>query len=214
MPAPSPIPADAIAVVLGGDHGCYALASGVVKCSGLADRGQLGDGTNTSRATFADVKSTLGGIVGLEASRCTGCTSGSELSGRTTCALFPGGTVQCWGQNIYNMLGDGSGSAKNVPVATTVVSGVKQLAIGGLASCALDGTGKVTCWGGTSYLGNSGGTIGVSGVFTTLNSGAEEISATSLFTCASMAGAGVKCWGKGATPGGLSPIGIVDVAGM
>ena len=122
------------------------------------------------------------------------------------CAWLTSGAVQCWGQNLDNLLGDGSGSPKNTPVAATVISGVRQLAVGGFATCALDAGGKVTCWGSKGFVGiNPSPADGVPGV--TIASGVEELATSDIFTCAAMTGAGVKCWG----PNGPQGIGAPDV---
>ena len=45
----------AVEITVGGDHACARNAAGVVSCWGRNDKGQLGDGTNTDRATASPV---------------------------------------------------------------------------------------------------------------------------------------------------------------
>lgn len=199
-PVSVPIPANAISVAVGGTHTCYALASGAVRCAGLNDKGQLGDGTQLGRAVFADVVGAVGGV--LHANRCASCFSGDEKAGRTTCVLSPAGTLQCWGQNIANALGDGSMTAKNNPVANAGVTGAKDFVQSGLASCVLDGAGKVTCWGKSLFVGVRNAADGA--MVATLASGAAELAATSLYTCARKTAGGVVCWAPGGPQGNNS----------
>jgi alpha-tubulin suppressor-like RCC1 family protein len=76
------------AVAAGNDSSCALTSSGGVKCWGLNDRGELGDGTTTSRLTPVDV-------VGLQ-SGVKAVASGTGL-GRA-CALTTAGGVRCWGR--------------------------------------------------------------------------------------------------------------------
>lgn len=79
------------------------------------------------------------------------------------CAALRGGRVQCWGENRFGQLGDGStmrrGAPTDVPVPPAVYVG------GGVdSSCAALASGAVSCWGRNNYgqLGN--GTLEDSGV--------------------------------------------------
>ena len=71
--------------------------------------------------------------------------SPTQLSGGGfhTCALMTGGTVRCWGWNMYGQLGDGSNTARSVPVAVRGLEGATQVSGGAMHSCALVAGGKV-----------------------------------------------------------------------
>jgi len=77
------------------------METGGVRCWGLNNSGQLGDGTNTSNYTTGDV---LTGVRAIAAGYSH------------TCALMETGGVRCWGANLYGQLGDGGGPVRSTPV--------------------------------------------------------------------------------------------------
>ncbi len=58
----SPNAASAASIRLGVEYSCALMASGTVKCWGLNDEGQLGDGTTTNRLTPVDVVGLSSGV--------------------------------------------------------------------------------------------------------------------------------------------------------
>jgi alpha-tubulin suppressor-like RCC1 family protein len=63
-----------------------------------------------------------------------------------TCALVNGG-VWCWGDNLFDDLGNTSDAGSSVPVAVQGLgSGVQALSVGAAHNCALV-NGGVECWG-------------------------------------------------------------------
>ncbi len=77
---------------------CAALADKTVRCWGLNDRGQLGDGTTTDHYSQAPV-------MGITTAVKVGC--GYEFA----CALLEDGTMKCWGDNQAGQLGIGKSVA-------------------------------------------------------------------------------------------------------
>ncbi|TDR44016.1 alpha-tubulin suppressor-like RCC1 family protein [Tahibacter aquaticus] len=131
-------------VSLGEFHSCALLSSGAVKCWGLNDYGQVGDGGNTQQLLPVDV-------AGLGA----GSTSSIEAGGRHTCARSGGGLL-CWGINNRAQLGDGSTANRYVPTpAAGLSAGVNVYSAGGYHTCATR-QGLVYCfgWGENGPLGN------------------------------------------------------------
>jgi alpha-tubulin suppressor-like RCC1 family protein len=191
----SPAPADVAgltsgvaAVSAGGGHACALMTTGSVKCWGSNNDGQLGDGTNGSRATLV-------AVIGLGSS-----VSAIAAGGRHTCAVVNGDGIRCWGYNGYGQLGNGFNLWRPSPVEVVGLgSGVAAIAAGWDHSCAVTAAGGALCWGGNHVAQLGDGTnrnfrywpAWVSG----LSSGVRSISAGGWHTCALTTAGGVKCWG-------------------
>jgi alpha-tubulin suppressor-like RCC1 family protein len=87
-----------------GGHTCALTSQGGVKCWGLNDHGQLGDGSTTNSSAPVDVVGLASGV------------SAITVSGDHTCALTTGGVVLCWGNNVNGQLGDGKVQFSDVPL--------------------------------------------------------------------------------------------------
>src|SRR5262245_60804923 len=126
-------------IAAGGGHTCGLTSAGQVKCWGLNEAGQLGDGSRTGHATPVAVSDLEDGVVSL--------ATGSDH----TCALTDAGGVKCWGWNLYGQLGDGTKIDRPGPVD---VSGLEKdvvaVTAGDTHSCALTTGGAVKCWGDNS----------------------------------------------------------------
>jgi alpha-tubulin suppressor-like RCC1 family protein len=138
----------ATAISVGGGElsACALLSGGTVECWGANNAGQLGNGTTTSSLTPVAVSGLNG---------ATAISTGGGLG--DACALLSGGTVECWGDNYYGELGNGTTTDSSTPVAVSGLSGVTAISVGGGASpCALLSGGTVECWGRNDYgeLGN------------------------------------------------------------
>ena len=130
----------------------------------------------------------------------TGLTSGvtAVAAGLDhSCAVVSGG-VQCWGNNGFGRLGNGSTTSSTTPVqAIAAGSGVTAVAAGTYHSCAVV-SGGVQCWGnnGNGRLGNGSTTQSTTPVQVTgLTSGVTAVAAGDSHSCAVVSG-GVQCWGN------------------
>lgn len=134
----------------------YALLQdGTVWAKGQNGSGQLGDGTNNNRNTWAQIP----GLTGVKQ---------LESSGQGGFALLTDGTVRAWGANQFGQCGDGSMMDRSSPVtvmanSTTPLSGVTQIAGGYSSGHALMSDGTVKSWGANDYgqLGDGSGSTRV-----------------------------------------------------
>ncbi len=141
-------------MVYGYQHVCV-LASGGIYCWGMNSKGQLGDGTTTTRSV--PVATNMSGV--LAGKTITSISAGQY----TTCAVADN-QVYCWGSNYYGALGTGTRSldwaAQSLPVSATAINSViagktiTKLSMGGNGGCIL-ASGEVYCWG-TNTAGELG----------------------------------------------------------
>lgn len=179
---------------LGGIHACALTMTGGVKCWGVNESGQLGDGSTTMRLTPVDVVGLSAGVEQL------------AVGGEFSCAVLTVGGVKCWGANASGQLGDGSKTNRVTPENVYGLSGaaqqptsVAQLTTGNAHACVLEFNGGVQCWGF-----NYGGQLGdgtktdrtTAQVVLGLTSGVKQISTGGHHTCAVTASGGAKCWGN------------------
>src|SRR5262249_10608040 len=74
-----------------------------------------------------------------------------------TCAVFAGGTAQCWGANGSGQLGNGTVStSSSTPVPVSGLTGATGIVGGGAYTCAILATRGARCWGNNPHdqLGN------------------------------------------------------------
>lgn len=140
VPEPVPDLAGVAAVAAGESHTLTLLEDGTVWGWGGNRSGQLGDGNPVSRRLLPVQASGLDGVVAIEASAPAGSSAFSL-------ALRQDGTVWAWGNNSSGQLGDGSTSVRIVPTRVRNLTGVVDIAAGGLHSLALTEDGTVWAWG-------------------------------------------------------------------
>jgi alpha-tubulin suppressor-like RCC1 family protein len=140
------------------------------------------------------------------------------------CALTSDGYVQCWGDNSYGELGNGTNTGSSTPVVVSGISAATAISSGTYHNCAVD-AGAAKCWGWNSsgQLGDGTTTnrstpVTVSG----LSSGVSAVSAGGFFSCALMSTGTVKCWGtnvegqlgNGTTTASLTPVDVTGLSGV
>ncbi len=177
--------ADVIAA--GAHHTCAVLTSGVMKCWGYNDYGQIGDGTTVESSTPVDVLGLSSGVQAIAA------------GGAYTCAVLTSGGMKCWGYNSDGQLGDGTTVDKTTPVNVFGFFSGQTISAGSAHTCALLDSGGMRCWGDNGWGQLGDGTsvdrvtpVDVSG----LTSGVQAIAAGWLHTCAVLDSGGMKCWGN------------------
>jgi alpha-tubulin suppressor-like RCC1 family protein len=166
------------------------VQNGGARCWGVNGDGELGDGTTTNSNVPVTVKSLPGKLAQVAAGF------------GHACALLLDGSMECWGNNQYGQLGNGSTSNSSTPVTVTGLAGsVTQIAVGASYTCALLSTGGVQCWGlgaeGELGNGNSGsGYQSSSPVSVTGLTSGVSIAASGSATCAAQSDGSVWCWGN------------------
>lgn len=161
------------------------------------------------------------------AGSCSARTASAMSGGHWfTCALSDSGGVQCWGDNSFGQLGDGSTTRRsvgdNVIGLTTDVNGI---ATGEAHACAVTSSGGARCWGrnNASQLGD-GTTINrpTPVAVTGLASGVAAIAAGFAHTCARTTAGGIQCWGAnsngqlgdGTATATTTPVAVVGLTGI
>ncbi len=190
-------------IAVGGNHTCALLDTGLVRCWGHNNFGQLGYNTADNVGSSTPISNygyvNLGGIA-------VKIAAGYEH----TCALMDTGKVRCWGHNNFGQLGYGHTnnigdnelpfSEGDVDVGGTV----KNIVAGGYHTCALLDTGKVRCWGYNAYgqLGNSNTSNNIgdaelpsSVAPVSIGGNVLQLSAGKFHTCALLDTGNVRCWG-------------------
>jgi alpha-tubulin suppressor-like RCC1 family protein len=148
---PQTIPsfANVVAIAAGGEHSVALAADGSVWTWGSNEaKGQLGDGTTTSRSSPEQVPG-LGAVVGIAANLYH------------TVAVKADGSVWAWGYNDDGALGDGTYVNRFSPVQVTGLGNIVAVSAGTYFTLALRADGSVWSWGNNAYgqLGN-GTTVG------------------------------------------------------
>jgi alpha-tubulin suppressor-like RCC1 family protein len=203
-----------------GGHFCATFSGGTVKCWGLNNTGQIGDGTTTNRLSPTDVLTSLGGS---PLSGVTGIVSGKNHN----CVLMAG-DLKCWGSNDYGQLGDGTTTPRPFPTEVAFAGsgppGVTAAAAGAEHTCVVVGGNGLRCWGYNGVGGLGDGTttdrpapVDVLASGGGILTGATGVGAGRSRTCALVSGGGVKSWGgspigDGDTTFRLCPVDVLKAA--
>ncbi|HEY2067668.1 MAG TPA: protein kinase [Gemmatimonadaceae bacterium] len=187
-PPPPPELGNATRIVPGGTHTCLVAGDGIASCWGGNERGQLGSGGTSRRASPAPVSEQI---------RFASVAAGMWHS----CGVARDGPTWCWGMNDRGQVGDGGGSSAQhaTPARVAGDHAFHQVTTGASHSCALDARGSAWCWGANDagQLGN--GTTEDAPVPVRVGRGARfhSIVAGWRFTCALDAAGTAFCWGDG-----------------
>ena len=176
-PAPVvPALADAVDFSLGESLGCAVMKDTTVRCWGVNDSGQVGDGTTRMRLVPVPVRG-LRGVVQV------------VVGDRSACARLADTTVTCWGSNDMHQLGDGTTIDHHEPSPVPRLAGVRELSSATIYTCARLDSGKLVCWGGDDAASA-----------VTEIAGAEHmiaVAAGHTHHCALRDDGNVLCWGGG-----------------
>lgn len=137
------------AITVGDYHTCALMETGGVKCWGINDGGELGDGTDITRRTPVDVVGLNGPVAAIAA------------GGSSTCALMQSGGVKCWGWNLASG-GNDDLYVYNPTDVAGLESNVSAISVGSEYACVIMTDGGVKCWGNnySGVIGNGTTTVG------------------------------------------------------
>ena len=170
-----------------GFHACAIHSTGDLRCWGTNASGQLGDNTTQERSQPVSVVN-LGSTV-------TSVAAGTFH----TCALLDTGVVQCWGDNAFGQLGNGTTASTSTPSTTSNLTGVIALTTGSSHSCAITDTRDLYCWGWniSGQIGNGTTTNTTQPVLVQgLSARPVELALGGSHTCAVLETGEVQCWGS------------------
>jgi alpha-tubulin suppressor-like RCC1 family protein len=176
------------AVSSGQLHNCALLNSGSIQCWGLNQYGQLGDGSSTQ------IIPTPVTVLGI--SSAVTVSAGYDHS----CAVLTGGSIHCWGDNVFGALGDDTTTSSSTPVLVSGITNALSVSAGYRYSCALLGGGLVKCWGSNSngVLGDGTTTSSSTPVLVSGITNASAVTAGTDHACAVLTTGTVQCWGQNA----------------
>ena len=226
----------ALAVAAGDRHTCALLDNGSVKCWGLNDFGQLGQGHTT---TLGDNASEMGDNLPAVALGSGRSAIAIAAGGRVSCALLDNATLKCWGQNGAGQLGQGDTVARgdqanemgdslspvnlgtNRSVTAVVLAPGTTSAAGSAHVCALLNNATVKCFGANAAgqlgqgdvnnRGDSQGEMGDALGAVQVGSGRSVIglgASGGQSTCARLDNGSTVCWGSNSS----GELGLGDIA--
>ena len=120
----------------GSYHSCAILTNSKIKCWGQNGSGQLGN--NSTDKVFVPVE-----VSGIQNAIKVVADKGTNFS----CALLRTGQVNCWGDNRYGQLGNGTLVSSSIPVVVSDLADIKDITAGTFSSCAINQKNEVYCWG-------------------------------------------------------------------
>jgi alpha-tubulin suppressor-like RCC1 family protein len=135
-------------------HNCGIGNDGRAYCWGYNLNGALGDGTTSHRNRPVAVLNPSGAPAGFN-------FTSVDTGFWHTCGIGNDGKAYCWGRNDLGMLGNGTNTQSNIPVAVQNPAGAlpgfnfTSLIAAGSHTCGMGNNGKVYCWGeNNGRLGN------------------------------------------------------------
>jgi alpha-tubulin suppressor-like RCC1 family protein len=181
-------------VEVGYSHTCGIRAGGTLWCWGYNLHGQLGNGTSANTPNPSPVQ------VGSDTD-----WAAIEVGWGHTCGLRAGGTLWCWGYNLYGQLGNGTSTGIFTPNPSPIQVGTdtdwQSVETGGDYTCGIRAGGTLWCWGTNEYgqLGNgtsSGSTPNPSPIQVGTDTDWQGVEGGNRHTCGVRTDATAWCWGS------------------
>lgn len=226
-------------LAVGASYGCMILGNGALKCWGINDHYQLGQGSGDTTDNRGDQSGEMGAMLPAINLGTNAHPRSIATANFQACALLTDSTVKCWGTNAYGELGldstvaavgsQPSDMGDNLQRAR-LGRPVRSLVAGRYHFCALLDNGDVKCWGqndkGQLGVGDTiprgtstapGQSVEDSEVDLGVGRTAISIAAGGSHSCAILDNGGVKCWGwnggqDGPNVAGTGQLGTGDTA--
>jgi hypothetical protein len=123
-------------VTAGRYHACGRTPTGGTFCWGRNDFGQVAEPSRLPESVTPTAVLHFGGS-----------TTTLSAGFIHTCRTLAPGTAECWGDNTYGQLGDGTTTRAFAPAAVTGGLWLQQIASGGNHTCGLTRENNLYCWG-------------------------------------------------------------------
>lgn len=125
----------------GNRHTCALLETGLVRCFGADDAGQLGDGAELATSFVPK------DVIGVE--RAIDIDAGASFN----CALIESGEILCWGSDSDGQLGNNlvPPDRSNPPTKVHGIDNATAVVTGGKHACARLNDRTAKCWGWNAY---------------------------------------------------------------
>ena len=196
-------------ISVGSEFACAVLDDLGVKCWGLNNQGQLGQGDDTSRGRVAGDMSSLAAI------SLDGNVLQVHSGGNTNCATMSDSNVKCWGNGSEGQLGDGGtvdlgdnagemgGNLSPISFGSTTFVSKYGVSTADTHTCTIKSDSNVLCWGAGNFgkLGREDTNNYIDpSALTDINLGGRRvrnIQTAQDNTCAILSDSNVVCWGRG-----------------
>ncbi|XGC79866.1 hypothetical protein ACES2L_11050 [Bdellovibrio bacteriovorus] len=188
---------------------CGITTTGILKCMGRNNVGQIGDGNNP---TDAKAMTTVD----------PGVTYLTVSVGQThACAITSANVLKCWGQNgTSGAVGNNSTLQVNTPTVIDFGVQYKKVSSYGSSNCAITVNNKLKCWGFAGLSKVLGFNDAVDRLVPTLVDSTNDytdVQITETHACAIRTDGELFCWGQrlafGFFTGNLEALSITSIAG-
>ena len=114
------------------------------------------------------------------------------------CGITSSNSLNCWGNNSYGNLGDGTTITQSSPERIDSPTQYQQVSVGYSHTCGLTIGGLVKCWGSNDYgqLGDGSVINSYTPVPIDTLTAYKKISAGDQYTCGITVSGVLKCWGR------------------
>jgi alpha-tubulin suppressor-like RCC1 family protein len=176
-------------LALGRQHFCGITPTGILKCWGANEFGQLGDSKGTYEPEPVIIDS------GTNYTKISAGSSSYYL--QYSCGITSSGVLKCWGNNDSYQLGDGTTSSRFSPTHIDPSTTYNQISTGAAFSCGITTSGILKCWGANDFGQLGDGTNTPKPTPSAIDTGTtySKVAANGNYACGISNSGNLKCWG-------------------